>query len=151
MKKFMFSLEKVLEVKRIEEKTIQKQLLFVQAKIYEVEQNILALTEKITLEREILSSSQNEKKNSNSIMLHYNYIESLSVEKENFYLDLDNLKHTETSIRVKLVEKSKERRALEKLRESKLQEYRKEYNKEQQILYNEISLNSHRLKQGATS
>jgi len=151
MKRFIFSLEKVLEVKKIEEKTIQKHLLYIQAKIYEVEKNILSIDEKISQERHNLSSLKSSKKNSNDIMVHYNYIESLSIDKENLYIDLDNLKMTESNVRKKLVEKSKERKTLEKMKENRYIEYRKDYYQEQQKKYDEISISNHRIRHGATS
>ena len=151
MKKFIFSLEKVLDVKKIEEKTIQKQLLYIQAKIYEVEKSILLLIEKTSMEREKVSSLKDQKNSSHDIMVIYKYIESLAVEKEQLYLDLDNLKVTESTVRNKLVEKSKERKALEKLKDNKFDEYKRENKKDQQIIYDEIAITNHRLKHGATS
>lgn len=151
MKRFIFTLEKVLEVKKMEENSIQKQLMSIQASIYEVEKKIISLAEKISRERGKITVKKDAKVKSNEIMTHYNYIESLSVQKESLYIDLENLKSEELKVRAKLVEKSKERKALEIMKENKYEEYKKEYKKEQQILYDEISITNHRLRQGASS
>jgi len=148
MKKFKFSLEKVLEVKEIEEKVIQKNLLLVQNQIYEIERKIVEIAEKISIERKNVSEVSSTVTKSTDIMLHYRYIESLSRETEICKDSLVGLRLKENEYRLQLIEKSREKKALEKLKEIKYEEFRKEYNKEQQLFIDDISIQNHRFKQG---
>jgi len=148
MKKFSFSLEKVLEVKEIEEKVIQKNLLLLQHEIFEIEKKIAIIAEKISLERAKVCTLNMELINSDKIMLHYKYIESLSNETEVYKKTLVTLRINEQKIKLQLIEKSKERKALERLKEIKYEEFRKDYNKEQQLFLDDISIQNHRFKQG---
>ena len=151
MKKFKFSLDKVLEVKEIEEKNIQRRLQKVQSMIYETENKILTVSEKISAEGKKVNTMINNIMKSTDIMLHYRYIESLCDQLNGLKAHLRDLRLDEEQITTELVEKSKEKKAIEKLKEIKYEEYRKEYNKEQQVILDEISIQSHRLKIGSVS
>lgn len=146
MKKFKFTLEKVLEIKEIEEKVIYKDLLKIQHQILETEKNISDLQEKISQEGKKANSLNQEVKTSTDIMLHYNYIQSLDIEVEHLKEHLDTLKLNESILKTKLVEKSREKKALERLKEIKYEEYKKEYNKEQQAYLDDVSIQNHRLR-----
>ena len=148
MKKFSFSLEKVLEVKEIEEKVIQKNLLLLQHEIFEIEKKITLIAEKISEVKAKVCSLSMKQINTVEIMLHYKYIESLTNETEIHKNTINNLRISEQKIKIQLIEKSKERKALERLKEIKYEEFRKEYNKEQQLFLDDISIQNHRLKQG---
>ena len=151
MKKFKFSLEKVLEVKEIEEKNIQRRLQKVQSLIFETEKNIFSVSEKISSEGKKVNSMINNIMKSTDIMIHYKYIESLCDQLNSLKAHLRDLRVDEEQITTELIEKSKEKKAIEKLKEIKYEEYRKEYNKEQQTILDEISIQSHRLKVGSVS
>ncbi len=146
MKKFQFSLEKVLEVKEIEERIIQKDILMVQREILEKENNILQVREKISEERIKLSILNQKGSSSAEIMIHYKYLESLSKKIEIYNNDLNLLRHRESVLKTSLIEKSREKKSLEKLKEIKFEEYRKSYNKHQQIVLDEISIQNFRVK-----
>jgi len=148
MKKFKFSLEKVLEIKEIEEKIIQKKLLEVQRQIYEAEAMIITLTEKIALEREKIIKMSQTTTTSNDIMLHQKYIENLDKNIVLLRESIITLRLNEEAIKKQLIEKSREKKALERLKEIKFEEFRKEYNKEQQLFIDDISIQSHRFKVG---
>ena len=151
MKKFKFSLEKVLEVKEIEEKNIQRRLQKVQSLIFETERKIFEVSEKISSEGKKINSKINSIMKSSEIMIHFKYIESLTDQLNNHKAQLRDLRLDEEQIQAELVEKSREKKAIEKLKEIKYEEYRKEHNKEQQIILDEISIQNHRLKVGSVS
>ena len=148
MKKFKFSLEKVMEIKEIEEKVIQKNLMIVQAQIYENEKKISAMMEKISDEKEKVSTITKNLTHSVEIMLHYRYIESLNNDLTNLKEALKMLRLSELQLKGQLLEKTREKKALEKLKEIKYEEFRKEYNREQQSFLDEISIQTHRLRTG---
>lgn len=148
MKKFKFSLEKVLEIKEIEEKLIQKNLLILQNQISETEKKITSIEEKISDERKNVSNLSMKTSNSVEIMLHYRFIESLCNEKNNNNDELKSMRLSEYKLKAQLLDKSKEKKALERLKEIKYEEFKKDYNKEQQIFIDEVSIQNHRIKQG---
>ena len=149
MKKFRFSLEKVLEIKEVEEKVIQKKLLLIQNEIIETEKKIISNREKISVERKKISLLSENIINSMEIMIHYKYIDGLTSEIESLQENLKRLKLQEFQIKKELIEKSKEKKALEKLKEIKFEEFKKDYNRAQQMFIDDISIQSHRFKVGS--
>ncbi|MCL2064533.1 MAG: flagellar export protein FliJ [Candidatus Cloacimonetes bacterium] len=148
MKKFKFSLEKVLEIKEVEEKIIQKNLLLIQLEIAETEKKIITLREKISSEREKIGSMSLSVINTGDIMLHYKYIDCLNMDVEILSDVLKGLRLQEITIKNQLIEKSKEKKSLERLKEIKYEEFKKEYNKTQRQFIDDISIQSHRYKEG---
>ena len=146
MKRFKFSLEKVLEIKGIEEKTIQKNLLLIQNEIMENERNIITLKENISSERKKVSNLSKSISNTTDIMVYYRYIDALSSEVENLNNNLKTLKQKEIVVKNQLIEKSKEKKSLERLKDIQFEEYRNEYIKAQQISIDAISIQNHRFK-----
>ena len=148
MKKFKFSLEKVLEIKEIEEKVIQKNLYLVQNQIYETEESIKKLTENISIEREKVFQMSRATASSSEIMLHTKYIDGLQINLESLTQVLVQLREKESLIKAQLLEKTKEKKALDRLKEIKFEEYQKQYKKEQQLFIDDISIQNHRFKTG---
>jgi len=146
MKKFVFALEKVLEVKEIEEKIIQRNLANVQNQIFEIQKKITAIGEKVTSEKKKLKFMNDTITKSNQIMLHYKYIDSLNKEIENCNDLLKTLFQKENEIKAQLLAKTREKKAIERLKEIKYEEYKKEYSKSQQNFLDDISIQTHRLK-----
>jgi len=143
MKKFSFSLEKALDVKIIEEKVLQKELSIFLNDLYkaeDVEKNIETEIEcefhkKELLTHRIVSSSE--------VMTIHNYIQSLEKELLQIQQSIIKIKEEIEKIRMKLLEKSKEKKTLEKLREMKMDAYKKEIKKLEQEFIDEISGQSH--------
>jgi len=149
MKKFNFSLEKVLQIKEMEEKIIQKKLFMVQNSIYLAEQEIIAFHENIDQERENITQLINTRSSSSDVMLHYNYLEGMEFQIEILVSEIEKLKMTEIEIKNELIEKSKEKKALEKLKEIQYEDYRRGYKKEQLTIIDEISIQSFRNKRAS--
>ncbi|HPK40874.1 MAG TPA: flagellar export protein FliJ [Candidatus Cloacimonadota bacterium] len=147
MKKFQFSLDKVLEVKEIEEKILQKDLLLIQHEILKKENNILDLEEKISQECITLSVLSQEITQSSKIMLHYQYIESLQKKIDFLIHEITELRSREEKVKNMLIIKSKEKKSLEHLKEIKYDEFKKEYKKHEQTILDEVSIQNHRFKQ----
>ncbi len=147
MKKFQFSLEKVLEVKEIEEKILQRDLLLIQKEIIDQENKILDNQEKISQERINLSVLNQKGTDSAEIMMHYKYLDSLHKKMEILMTDLKALTVKEEKIKSMLVIKSQEKKSLDRLKEIKYDEFRKNYKKQQQILLDEVSIQNFRMKQ----
>ncbi len=148
MKKFQFSLEKVLEVKEIEEKIIQRDLMILHKEILDKENIILELKEKISQERINLSLLNQKGTVSSEIMLYYRFIESLGKKLEYYKNEVNILLIKEDKLKTDLINKSQEKKSLERLKEIKMEEYKKNYNKSQQTIIDEISIQNFRAKQG---
>jgi flagellar FliJ protein len=148
MKKFKFSLEKVLEIKEIEEKILQKKLLEIQYKIFDNEKKIADSKDRIVAERSKICDLSQNIISSKDIMLRQIYIENH--DKNIDYLEecLETLRIEEDEARKKLIEKSREKKDLERLKEIKQEDYRKEYNKQQQLFIDDMSIQNHRFKTG---
>jgi len=146
MKKFKFALEKVLEVKEIEEKVIQRDLLLLQNKIYETQKKITSIRERITDEKKLVNLIAESVTKSTQIMTHYKYIDSLNRDIDICTENLRVLYIRENELKERLLEKTREKKAIERLKEIKYEEFRKEYNKEQQNFIDDISIQNHRLK-----
>ncbi|HPM01446.1 MAG: flagellar FliJ family protein [Candidatus Cloacimonetes bacterium] len=147
MKKFQFSLEKVLEVKEIEEKILQKDLLLIQKDIIDQENKILDIQEKISQERINLSLLNQRSTDSAEMMMHYKYLDSLHKRLELFMTELKTFIVKEEKIKSMLVVKSQEKKSLERLKEIKYDEFQKNYKKQQQIVLDEVSIQNFRMKQ----
>lgn len=148
MKKFQFSLEKVLEVKEIEEKIIQRDLMIIHKEILDKENIILELKEKISQERINLSLLNQKGAVSSEIMLYYRFIESLGKKLEYYKNEVNILLLKEDKLKSDLINKSQEKKSLERLKEIKMEEYKKNYSKSQQTIIDEISIQNFRAKQG---
>ena len=148
MKKFKFSLGKVLEIKEVEEKVIQKKLLLIQNEISETEKKIISVKENISCQRKEICILSLSVINTVEVMLYYKYIESLNNEVEFLTSHIKKLKINEDNIKKQLIEKSREKKALERLKEIKYEEYRKEYKKEQQLFIDDMSIQNHRFRVG---
>jgi flagellar FliJ protein len=150
MKRFKFNLEKVLEIKEIEEKVIQKDLLLIQHQIKENEKIITNYKEKISCEKNNVTLLSSKLIKQIEIMTHYKYIDSCNAEIERLKQIISQLRTKETKLKNSLLEKSKERRTLERLKEIKFEEFKKQYNKQEQNTMDEISIQNHKLKIGGT-
>jgi flagellar FliJ protein len=149
MKKFKFSLEKVLEIKEIEEKIIQKALLTIQREIFETETIISRLSENVTNERVKICKLNQSITTSKDIMLHQKHIENLENKIQFLRENLITLRINEETTRNQLIAKSREKKAIDRLKEIKYEEFRKNYKKEQQLFIDDISIQTHRFKTGS--
>jgi flagellar FliJ protein len=125
--------------------------MLIQNEIFECEKKISTLAEKISEARHKVCSLSIKLVNSVEIMLHYKYIESMNLETEQLKETIKSLRINEQKVKSQLLEKSKERKSLERLKDIKFEEYRKDYNKEQQLFLDEISIQHHRYKKEAYS
>ncbi len=139
MKKFEFSLQKVMEVKETEEKLLQRDLYMIQTDLLEAEK------EKDQAEKRLLNEMDEQKKmnrkktTSAQFMLHRDYVTCLKHEWEGTRQKVSSLQCKESEARERLLKKTQEKKTIEKLRESRFEEYRKEVKKEEQDFLDEIA------------
>ena len=139
MKKFEFSLQKVLDVRETEEKILQKNLLLIQNDILETEKEQNHVTNRITLENAKHEKDLRKQTNSAKIMLHHNYISTLQDKLEDIRDRLQKLIEKESHAKHELLEKVREKKTIEKLREMKFEEYKTLEKKEEQAFLDELN------------
>jgi flagellar FliJ protein len=144
MKKFIFKLESLLNFRRKREELVIQELAEAQnaemrifAKIVDTKKTIAALVE----------DSKNYKKTSiqiDSLIISRNYIELLKKQLAALEADLEKAKEKVLKVKEKLAEAVRERKIIEKLRESQFAAYKKEYNKQDNLQMDEIANNKPR-------
>lgn len=137
MKKFKFSLEKVLSLREFEENQAQIEL----AKAISVVTELNNKLKFIATERVKNNDARSNSTDLSYLMSIENYIEGLDYQKE---ILLEELAQAELILEEKrqiMIEAMKKRKALEKLKEKQLQEYKKEILKEEEKVLDEIKNN----------
>jgi len=140
MKKFSFNLEKVLDVKIMEEKLLQRDLILCEEELKAAELRQSELNTE--MQSEFSKKSLLVQKNTNvpDIMLIHNYIQSLEKDSETNLENISLLERKHSKIREQLINKTKEKKSLEKLKEIKLEAYKKEVKKIEQDFMDEIAI-----------
>lgn len=141
MKKFSFSLDKVLDYKLQIVEHLQGEHAAILAEIKSQEEAIVSLQHKYDKCNEDLKEEQRIGITVNQIFTYENYMEVLSfqIKKEKEKLQL---LHKKAEIkRQQVVEARKESSSIEKLKEKKLEGYRKEVQKQEEQLIEEFVMN----------
>ncbi|MCD4828108.1 MAG: flagellar export protein FliJ [Candidatus Cloacimonetes bacterium] len=139
MKKFEFSLQKVMEVRQTEEKVLQRVLADARHKLLEAREDLEALLHKLDQHLERKGKMHSVTMNSARYMLLQNYIQLLEENIDISRKRIVELEKEENEAREKLLEKSKQKKAIEKLRDNRFDEYRREMKKEEQVFLDEIT------------
>lgn len=132
MKKFAFSLQRVLQVRQAEERNLQKDLAAVLQELSVARALEQATREKIQLEWLNLDRVKKEHNSSAQILLQREYISALDAFLLQTQQDIVQIQKRVDEARHKLVEKARERKVLEKLRENRQQEFKQEQNRLEQ-------------------
>ncbi len=144
VKKFKFRLEKLLKIKKQEEKQLQGEFFNLKNELYEIERKIEK--KKKEIDNSFLLLKKEKRSGVDFIEKWQRYISLLKSEKRKLE-NQKNQKNTEVQEKMnELLEKIKERKSVEILREKKFQAYLKELNKEEQNFIDEI--NTSRYKRG---
>ena len=135
MKKFKFSLEKVLSLREFEEKQAQIELGKAQSVVNDLNEQLKFIAS------ERLKSNESRSKSSDLtfLMSIENYINGLDYKKEKLIEELAQAQIILEEKRAIVVEAIKKRKSLEKLKEKQFESYKKEYNKEEEKILDEIS------------
>ncbi len=139
MKAFHFSLQRVLEVKKIKEELRKKDLARA-IKDEEHEWKVLfALQKKERTAKNALRSKTNQVVNPAEMAMYHLYTQKIAEEILEQYDKIDDAKEEVKIKRDLLVEASKEREAMQKLRTKRWDEYSKSIEKEERGFLDEIA------------
>lgn len=135
MKKFKFSLEKVLSLREFEEKQAQIELGKAQSVVNDINEQLKF----IASERVKSNESRSKSSDLTFLMSIENYINGLDYKKELLIQELTKAQIILEEKRAIVIEAIKKRKSLEKLKEKQFESYKKEYNKEEEKILDEIS------------
>ena len=135
MKKFKFSLEKVLSLREFEEKQAQIELGKAQSVVNDINEQLKF----IASERVKSNESRSKSSDLTFLMSIENYINGLDYKKELLIQELAKAQIILEEKRAIVIEAIKKRKSLEKLKEKQFESYKKEYNKEEEKILDEIS------------
>ncbi len=142
MKKFQFSLEKVKEVKEIEEKVIMREFSVAQKDLLVANQKKENLDDEVKVQWEKRNNLNIGAVSRIEIMNIINYVNSLQNDINQINIEINSLEDKLDRIRKRLLSKAQERQTLEKIREIKFAEYKKNIKKQEQLFLDEISSRS---------
>ena len=135
MKKFKFSLEKVLSLREFEQNQAQIELGKAQSVVNDLNNQIKFIALEIVKSNESRSNSTDL----NFLLSIENYVNGLNYKKEILLEELAKAQLVLEEKRAIVVEAIKKRKSLEKLKEKQLEEYKKQYNLEEEKVLDEIS------------
>lgn len=137
MKRFQFNMEKVLELRRYEERRWEMKLGEITGKCVSVNRRIKEHAEtrnKVFSKRRITSESA-----FSDFRLADRYIMRLEKEKEKLSLELKEYEKEREQIKKKYLEASRKRKVIEKLKERKQEQYYHQQRKEEQKEIDDIT------------
>ena len=135
MKKFKFSLEKVLSLREFEQNQAQIELGKAQSVVNEINEQLKFIASEIVKSNESRANSADL----NFLLSVENYVNGLNYKKEILLEELAKAQLVLEEKRAIVVEAIKKRKSLEKLKEKQFEEYKKQYNLEEEKILDEIS------------
>ena len=135
MKKFKFSLEKVLSLREFEQNQAQIELGKAQSVVNEINEQLKFIASEIVKSNESRANSTEL----NFLLSVENYLNGLKYKKELLLEELAKAQLVLEEKRAIVVEAIKKRKSLEKLKEKQFEEYKKQYNLEEEKILDEIS------------
>ena len=137
MKKFKFSLEKVLSLREFEQNQAQIELGKAQSVVNDLNNQLKYIASEIVRSNESRSTSSEL----NFLLSIENYVNGLNYKKEILLEELAKAQLVLEEKRAIVVEAIKKRKSLEKLKEKQLSEYKKEVLKEEENALDDIVKN----------
>ena len=151
MKEFEFRLESVLDLRKQEEKNIQKELMKLRKNYNELEEQL----NKQQLEKEDwqqkLAQEQAEGISPTTLIEYHNYINYLNDQINETKLEMEYWREKIEECQDRLLAKVKEKKKLVKLKDRKAEEYWEEFLKEERKQNDEVATNNYNHNQDGSS
>lgn len=137
MARFKFRLQSVIRVKEIQQKKIERELAQIKKRILQEQ----ARLENLEGEREKLVSSSplDGKVIASDIVVHQDYLRKISDEIHFENARLENLADFETKKIDEVLDVKKDKEAIEHLKEKRLEEYKRELDRMEQVLIDAVA------------
>lgn len=144
MKKFIFELESLLNMRRKREELVAQELSTAQAAKIRIVNKISDTKKTVSA---LIEDSKSYLKTSikiDSLLISRNYIELLKRQLSALEIDLQAAEENISGVKLKLAEAVKQRKIIEKLKENQFAQYKKDYNKNDNAQMDEIANNKPR-------
>ena len=151
MPRFKFDLQRILDIRATQERLRQNELAMERKKEHEIILKIERLKEEqsdgYVSGQKILAASRGDIR---TMIAHQRYLESLERKIARTYANLDTQREAVEAAREALVEASRKRKLLEKLKDKRLAEFKKEEGVAEQKIIDEVggTQSARRLSQG---
>lgn len=139
MKKFSFRLDKLLELRKLEEENIKLQLAQKNREIFEIRKKITKIFEEL---KRLEAEEKEKRKNINTTILLRSWVAykyKLKDELLKTAYTIDNLNKEAEKIKNKLTKVMKAKRALEIIKNNRFTEWKKDYLKTEQNFIDDIA------------
>lgn len=137
MAKFKFRLQSLIRVKELQEKKVERELAALKCKILQEQARLEDLR---TEHEKLVSASPAEGKvRAADIALHQDYIHKISSEIHFENARIAVLTESETKKIDEVLDVKKDKEAIEHLREKRLEEFKKELDKKEQVLIDSVA------------
>ena len=151
MKKFEFRLEPILDLRKQEEKNIQKELMKLRKNHNELQEKLAEKKADKDKWQQKLSREQEEGISSTTLVKYRNYINYLYDEIEETKLEMDYWREKIEDCQERLLAKVKEKKKLVKLKEKQAEEHWEEFLQEERKQNDEVATNNYNHKQDKSS
>lgn len=139
MKKFKFKLDPVLNLRKKEEEAIAQELAVVQSERLKILNIIETIESGIQSQYLIIKDTYANSIDINVIRLATQYLKSLKTRKADAEIEVKKKDEEILKIKDRLAEAMKKRKIIEKLKENKFEQYREEFNKNDNFIMDEIN------------
>jgi len=140
MKKYRFNLEPVLNHRRLVEETLQKDLAILKISFIDENEKLITYEESRVKLLEELQQIQKEGTTTSDILLYLPFIEQVSKDIERQKKRVFELEKQVEQNRKDLLEATKKKKALQKLKEKAFKAYNQKLIKNEQDFLNEVSV-----------
>ena len=147
MKEFEFRLEPLLNLRKQEEKSIQKELMKLRKKYNDLKDKKSEYKADKKDWQQKLEEEQAKGINSTTLVKYHNYIEYLNQEIEEIELEMNYWREQIEECQDRLLDKVKERKKLSKLKERQAEEHWDKFLQEERKQTDEVATNNYNHKQ----
>ena len=145
MKKFRFRLEKVLRVKKIIEKVKMKEVADINRKILSLTHDLQDQNIRLVDMKEKISKQRQGSANSTDLKQSLAYVEILKNKSKSIEISIELAMHEINKKRKELSKINSEKKVVQKLKELKLEQFKKEMLAHEQLELDEISQRKSRI------
>ncbi len=137
MAKFKFRLQSVIKIKEIQEKKVERELAMIKKNILQGQARLEDLQGE---HQKLVSSSPMEGKiKAADMVTHQDYLRKISDEIKFERVKLENLSRSEDKKRDEVLDAKKDKEAIEHLREKRLEEFKHDMDRKEQILLDAVA------------
>ncbi|MBM7555340.1 flagellar export protein FliJ [Halanaerobacter jeridensis] len=151
MKEFEFRLEPLLNLRKQEEKNIQKELMKLRKNYNELQEQLEEYKSDKGNWQQKLAQEQEKGINSTTLVKYHNYIEYLNEQIKETKLEMDYWREKIEECQDRLLAKVKERKKLSKLKERQAEEHWEKFLQEERKQTDEVATNNYNHNQDNSS